>query len=287
MDFKGQECHGGKDPKDRITVLTCANMDGRHKLPLFVIGKFKTPRCFKGVRKLPVKYQANSKAWMTAGIFTEWLQDFHKMMCRQKRKVLLTLDNCTAHPKVDNLKAVELLFLPPNTTSKFQPCDMGIINNLKCHYRETLLKRIINHVDEGNDFDNFKLTQLDAVIILKQAWEKVEPATIKNCFKKAGFQASETETEGENEIEAVDTDVQPFLSCLLVEYGIPDSLDDLENLDAPSPPEEMNPSTTDSERENQTEQAADDEDDQGEEMPPVRDESVASAMETLHRLISS
>ncbi|GFR77121.1 tigger transposable element-derived protein [Elysia marginata] len=202
MDFKGQECHGGKAPKDRITVLTCANMDGSHKLPLFVIGKFKTPRCFKGVCKLPVEYQANSKAWMTAGIFTEWLQEFDKMMCRQKRKVLLTLDNCTAHPKVDNLKAVELLLLPPNTTSKSQPCDMDIINNLKCHYRGTLLKRIINHVDEGNDFDHFKLTLLDAVIILKQAWEKVEPATIRNCFKKAGLQASETETEGENEIEA-------------------------------------------------------------------------------------
>ncbi|GFS03162.1 tigger transposable element-derived protein [Elysia marginata] len=286
MDFKGQECHGGKAPKDRITVLTCANMDGSHNLPLFVIGKFKTPRCFKGVRKLPVEYQANSKAWMTAGVFTEWLQEFDKMMCRQKRKVLLTLENCTAHPKVDNLKAVELLFLPPNTTSKSQPCNMGIINNLKCHYRGTLLKRIINHVDEGNDFDNFKLTLLDAVIILKQAWEKVEPATIRNCFKKAGLQASETETEGENEIEAEDPDVQLFLSRLLVEYGIPDSLDDLENLDqdvptAPSPSEEMNPSTTDSEREHQTEQAADDDDDQGEEMPPVSDESVALAMETL------
>ncbi|GFO43402.1 1-phosphatidylinositol 4,5-bisphosphate phosphodiesterase gamma-1-like [Plakobranchus ocellatus] len=63
--------HGGKAPKDRITVLTCANMDGSHKLPLLVIGKFKTPRCFKGVCKLPVCYQSNSKAWMTAAIFTE------------------------------------------------------------------------------------------------------------------------------------------------------------------------------------------------------------------------
>ncbi|GFO36892.1 tigger transposable element-derived protein [Plakobranchus ocellatus] len=109
----------------------------------------------------------------------------------QKTKVLLTLDNCTAHPKVTNLKAVELLFLPPNTTSKSQPCDMGIINNVKCHYRGTLLKRLIDYINEGNDFNNFKLTLLDAAIILKQAWEKVEPATIRNCFKEAGFQASE------------------------------------------------------------------------------------------------
>ena len=130
--FKGQACHGGKAPKDRITVLTCASMDGSHKLPLLVIGKFKTPRCFKGVRKLPVEYEANAKAWMTGTLFTEWLQEFDKMMLLQKRKVLLTLDNCTAHPKIQNLKAVQLLFLPPNTTSKAQPCDMGIISNLKC-----------------------------------------------------------------------------------------------------------------------------------------------------------
>ncbi|GFR76855.1 tigger transposable element-derived protein 4 [Elysia marginata] len=176
MDFKGQECHGEKALKDRVTMLTYANMDGSHKLYLFDIGKFKTLRCFKD--KLPVEHQSKSNAWVTAGIFTVWLQEFNK-----------------------------------------------------------------------------------------QAWEKVEPATIRNCFKKAGFQASETETEGENEIEAEDTDVQPFLSRLLVEYGIPDSLDDLENLDqdvptAPSPSEEMNPSTTDSDSESEIEPAADDEDDQ-------------------------
>lgn len=76
MDFKGQACHGTKTAKDRITVLCCANMDGSCKWPLFVIGKFKTPRCFKGLRKLPVRYDSNSKAWMTGQIFTEWLQEF-------------------------------------------------------------------------------------------------------------------------------------------------------------------------------------------------------------------
>ncbi|GFO28913.1 tigger transposable element-derived protein [Plakobranchus ocellatus] len=276
MDFKGQEGHGGEAPKDRITVLTCANMDGSHKLPLFVIGKFNTPRCFKGVRKLPVCYQSNSKAWMTAAIFTEWIQEFDRAMHCQKRKVLLTLDNCTAHPKVTNLKAVELLLLPPNTTSKSQPCDMGIINNVKCHYRGTLLKRLIDYIDEDNDFNNFKLTLLDAAIILKQAWEKVVPATIRNCFKKAGFQASESETETVEE----ESDVEPFLSRLLVEYGIPDSLESIENLDkevptAPSPSEAVNPSTqTEEEREDGNGPTAEtDEDNQG--------ENVATAMKTL------
>ncbi|GFR95578.1 tigger transposable element-derived protein 4 [Elysia marginata] len=162
---------------------------------------------------------------------------------------------------------------------------MGIINNLNCNYRGTLLKRIINHINEGKNFNNVKLTLLEAVIILKQAWEKVENALIRKCFKKAGFQASKT-----NEIEAEDTDVQPFLSRLLMEYCIPDSLDDLDNLDkdvptAPSP-EEMNPNTTDSERESEIEPAADDEDDQGEEMPPVSDESAALSQYFMQRGLS-
>ena len=40
------------------------------------------------------------------------------------------VDNCAAHPPVDKLCAVKLAFLPPNTTSKLQPMDQGIIYNV-------------------------------------------------------------------------------------------------------------------------------------------------------------
>jgi len=40
----------------------------KHKL--MVIGN---PRCFKGVKTLPVDYKANKSAWMTAVIFKDWL----------------------------------------------------------------------------------------------------------------------------------------------------------------------------------------------------------------------
>ena len=35
---------------------------------------------------------------------------------KEKRKVALIIDNCPAHPTIDNLKSIELIFLPPNTT---------------------------------------------------------------------------------------------------------------------------------------------------------------------------
>ena len=42
---------------------------------------------------------------------------------------------CHAHPKtIEGFKNFELLFLPPNTRSKIQPCDAGIIRALKMHY---------------------------------------------------------------------------------------------------------------------------------------------------------
>ncbi|GFO11170.1 tigger transposable element-derived protein [Plakobranchus ocellatus] len=124
---------------------------------------------------------------MTSTLFTSWLQDFDKTMAVRERKVVLIVDNCCAHPPVKNLKATELIFLPPNVTAKLQPCDMGIINNLKVFYRGILLKRLIQHVDSSKSFESFKPTLLEAVSILKSAWGKVEPATVINCFRKAGF----------------------------------------------------------------------------------------------------
>ena len=41
------------------------------------------------------------------------------------RKITMIVDNCPAHPHVEGLQAVELIFLPPNTTSKLQPNGPG------------------------------------------------------------------------------------------------------------------------------------------------------------------
>ena len=62
-----------KHVKARISVLVGAAMDGHRFKPL-VIGKYKRPRCFKGVNMstLPVHYYHNRSAWMNQEIFTDW-----------------------------------------------------------------------------------------------------------------------------------------------------------------------------------------------------------------------
>ncbi|CAG5040936.1 unnamed protein product [Parnassius apollo] len=116
--LKGESCHGGKLSKERITILLGANMSGTEKLPILLIGKSKSPRCFKGVtnKTLPVNYQNNKKAWMTCTIFSDWLKNINQEMKAQKRKILMFVDNCTAHNNMRELRHIKLVYLPANTT---------------------------------------------------------------------------------------------------------------------------------------------------------------------------
>ena len=59
---------------------------------------------------------------------------WNNKLANKGRKIALVLDNATCHPKI-TLSNIELVFLPPNTTSHIQPMDQGIIANFKRHYR--------------------------------------------------------------------------------------------------------------------------------------------------------
>lgn len=99
--FKGLECHGGKQTwtnqnggtKQWLTILQCTNMSGPDKLLL----KSKQPRCFKGVNTLPIDYNSNTKAWMSRVIFKGWLNKLDKKMKSNRRKIILFIDNSSAH----------------------------------------------------------------------------------------------------------------------------------------------------------------------------------------------
>ncbi|XP_069108937.1 tigger transposable element-derived protein 4-like [Argopecten irradians] len=187
---KSESVSGSKKAKDRITALVATNMDGSDKRKLLIIGKSLRPRCLRG-KSVPATYTANKNAWMTSTIFEDWLRDFNRDMRLQGRKILLLVDNCAAHPaSLTNSSHIKLIFLPPNTTSIIQPCDQGIIRNLKLHYRRQMVTHIINLIDDGdlhaNDLAR-KVNVLDAIHMLTRAWRAVTPTTISNCYSKAGF----------------------------------------------------------------------------------------------------
>ena len=93
------------------------------KFPMFVIDKSKTPRCLKHVKNLPCKYKSQKKSWIDSQIFEELVRKLDQTFRMEGRKIALLIDNCPAHPFVSDLTIVQLVFLPPNTTSALQPMD--------------------------------------------------------------------------------------------------------------------------------------------------------------------
>ena len=110
---------------------------------MFVIGKSVKPRRFKGIKTLPCRYRAQHKSWMSGELFEDWVHELDRKFAVSKRKIVLIINNCTAHPHIENLKWVELIFLPPNTTSHIQPMDHGIIRALKAKYRSLVVCKLI------------------------------------------------------------------------------------------------------------------------------------------------
>ncbi|GAU97419.1 hypothetical protein RvY_08721 [Ramazzottius varieornatus] len=130
---KGQKKKGGKVNKERLSVLFCCSAAGK-KLPPLVIENWKKPRIFTKVKldiqKAGFSWYSTSTSWMKTDIFEEWLTNLNNSMKAQKRTIVLLLDNFSAH-RVGEKSNVEVVFLPPNLTSKVQPLDKGIIASYK------------------------------------------------------------------------------------------------------------------------------------------------------------
>jgi hypothetical protein len=138
--------------------------------------------------KLPVTWHSNRTAWMNSKIFTEWLYALDKIMQKQKRMILLFLDNAPVHPPDVKLQNVILKFFPANSTAQIQPLDQGIIRTFKAYYRRYLVKHIIANANAAQTADDVNITALDAICWIDQSWRSITEATIRNTLKVAGFE---------------------------------------------------------------------------------------------------
>ncbi|KAJ8865962.1 hypothetical protein PR048_033486 [Dryococelus australis] len=161
LKFKGEKCVGGKLSKERITALVCANADGSEK------------------RKLPV----------IGNLFEAELSSWNREHPTRKRKIILLVDNCPAHPVLLNLENIKLVFLPANTTSILQPTDQGVIRRLK-------------------------YTLLDAIRFIEKARRQVTTKTIQSCFRHVGILSTQGLNGTENEDDNNNDDDLPLTEWL-------------------------------------------------------------------------
>ena len=122
---------------------------------------------------------------MDSILFEEWVREVDRRFIKEVQKIVLLVDNCPAHPSIDNLVSTELIFLSPNTTSKFQSMDQGVIRSLKAHYKAMSIKKLIETVEKKKSFPEFSI--LDAMQMPDVAWGRVATKTVVNCFEKAGI----------------------------------------------------------------------------------------------------
>uniref|UniRef100_K7FHP3 HTH CENPB-type domain-containing protein n=1 Tax=Pelodiscus sinensis TaxID=13735 RepID=K7FHP3_PELSI len=178
-----------------LLMASKANVSGTHKLKLFVVGKCKKPRAFKIRMSLPVIYEAQGNAWMMAEILKDCFFNYFVPVVKENFrkggvywrivKAVLLLDNCEAHPPASELVSGNIFatYLPENVTSLIQPMDQGMIQNFKCFYRGSFVRKLVNS-DSSVSEVQFDFNLKDSVYVAALAWKDVKRATVRKCWRK-------------------------------------------------------------------------------------------------------
>ncbi|GBC28956.2 CENP-B homolog protein 2-like [Rhizophagus irregularis DAOM 181602=DAOM 197198] len=173
--------------KECLSIALYANADGSHKLKPLIIGNFKKPCCFKNIniQNMPMTYHNNTKAWMITTLFQEWIKEFDCQvdLKHQGQHVLFLLDNCSSH-KISGLtlRYTDIYFLLPNTTSKIQPMDAGIIISFKQYYHHFYMRWMLRYVEAGGHTEDLRMDVLQTIRYIIQVWDEVNAEIICNCW---------------------------------------------------------------------------------------------------------
>ena len=115
-------------------------------LPCIPIHKHAEPRSFKGSNMdlLPENYKWQKNSWTDSVIFEEWVRKVDPRRWKQQTGrsccVLITTQHWSQCAELDK-HGTRLRFFPPNCTSKLYSADQGIIQNLKVHYRQIMIRK--------------------------------------------------------------------------------------------------------------------------------------------------
>lgn len=130
---------------------------------------------------------------MTGSLFRDWLKVFNDKISHMfEKKVLFLTVNCSANGIDDflpHLSNEEVPFLPPNTTSRLQPLDAGIISALKMHYERRQMERAVDLAVVGIN-DIYKVDTLFAIRLLQEKWNNINTDMINNCWKASSLLSS-------------------------------------------------------------------------------------------------
>lgn len=111
------------------------------------------------------------------------------------------IDNAPSHPSETELRTkdgnIVAMFMPPNVTPLIQPMDQNAIKITKLHYRNSLLASVA--AKNKNLIESMKtLTLKDAIVLLHDAWNRVNTQTLAKCWKNILSMLEPEEDEDDN-----------------------------------------------------------------------------------------
>jgi hypothetical protein len=183
-------------------------------MPLWVIGKLKTPRALKGIntRALGIQWRHNKTACMDQHIMKEWLNTFDQYVSFLVRDILLIMDNSHAHRiavhDCNLLPNIRVEWVPMRPTRLPPTLDPGVIYSFKTHYRRQWLEYMLQSYERG-ETPIKTMTIHQAIRWIVQAWQNnVTSTTIKNCFRKSVVLSGKQEKEAPMALDEIYTQVQ-------------------------------------------------------------------------------
>ena len=195
--FQEQKVHWSKqfNSKDRISLMLCTNMTGTDKLAPMTIGKVARPHVIKKqvvtLSQLKVDY-CNSNGWMTVAIFEYWFDKWNDKLVKQGHHILLLID--TPSHIMKEYSNIKVQFPPPNTTSKMQPLDQGVIGVCKLHYHTLTTQKFLRTLNTEDDMKEI-MAGLDFIIACENivaALNYISDRLIKSAsIKQASWTASQ------------------------------------------------------------------------------------------------
>lgn len=130
---------------------------------------------------------AAPSGWMNSELFPEVMKHFIRHSGSSKENpTILIMDNHESHLSIETLdvakaNGVHVLTLPPHTSGKLQPLDVGIFSPFKTYYNAAMESWMLQH--PGKPVSIYDVGEMVGIAFLKS----MTPSNIINAFKKCGI----------------------------------------------------------------------------------------------------
>lgn len=185
-----------------VTIVGGISATGVYVPPLFIFPRQRVQDHYKTGAPAGSCFLGNSSGWMTKETFLKYLEHFEKhARPSENHPVLLIMDNHASHTSLESINYcrehhIVLLGIPPHTSGRLQPLDVGVFGPLKRKFETVCDNYLIANPGKVIRIENIASLFNTAYKLVA----KVETAI--KAFEATGIQPFNPNVFGEDDFEA-------------------------------------------------------------------------------------